>query len=587
MFFVKSFKTENKRGQQKNAAVNMLYSMLPIIKTLAGLAAASAVKGWGLVCRVLRRAARVVKPYAVRAFGAAYRATGALISAGAEKMRSSRARGILAAGTVAAAVAVIVTANAANYTAGVAVKFDGETVGYVTDANAALTVENDVQSKIYGNKMNIASMEYEETLVKRDDLSDNDELVSVVLDSMDGVKKCSALIVDGEVMGVAESRDTIEQALASLVASYTGDDFEFIGYENDLHITDIYVTEDGIEGIASSPEDFLSGKAGISVLTARIENGYDVELPYDTVVTYDDSRTSDYSKVKTKGQSGVGFISERVIYCNGKRVTSGVLYSEILQAPVNEEVVNGISTNSVRLTSGEYVPASSALGGRKGSMVFPCAVTSRTYISSFWGDGRGHRGVDIASPYGSDIYAAMDGVVTFSGTKGAYGRCIIIKHSDGLETLYSHNSRNLVKVGEIVSAGELIAKVGATGNATGNHLHFSVMINGEMVDPGSYIGLSGGSGSAKGGSQTAASADTKHDDTGSAPDDGEKAEETPAEEPVKPNKPAEEPDAGGKTETPTEEDKKSETGTGNKADGTEKETESEDKPASEEQNQEQ
>ncbi len=330
---------------------------------------------------------------------------------------------------MAAAVAVIVTANAANYTAGVAVKFDGETVGYVTDANAALTVENDVQSKIYGNKMDIASMEYEETLVKRDDLSDNDELVSVVLDSMDGVKKCSALIVDGEVMGVAESRDTIEQALASLVASYTGDDFEFIGYENDLHITDIYVTEDGIEGIASSPEDFLSGKAGISVLTARIENGYDVELPYDTVVTYDDSHTSDYSKVKTKGQSGVGFISERVIYCNGKRVTSGVLYSEILQAPVNEEVVNGISTKSVRLTSGGYVPASSALGGRTGSMVFPCAVTSRTYISSFWGDGRGHRGVDIASPYGSDIYAAMDGVVTFSGTKGAYGRCIIIKNT--------------------------------------------------------------------------------------------------------------------------------------------------------------
>ena len=66
-----------------------------------------------------------------------------------------------------------------------------------------------------------------------------------------------------------------------------------------------------------------------------------------------------------------------------------------------------------------------------------------------------------------------------------------------------------------------------------------------------------------------------------------KAEETPAEEPVEPNKPAEEPDAGGKTETPTEEDKTSETGTDDKADGTEKETESEDKPAAEEQNQEQ
>lgn len=580
MFFVRSYKTENKRGQQKNAAVNKLYSLLPVIKALAGLAAANAVKGWRLVCRAVRRAAEVIRPYAVRAFNAAYKTAGKLISVGAEKMRSSRARGILAAGTVAAAVAVIVTANAANYTAAVAVKFGGETVGYVTDANAALTVENDVQSKIYGNKMDIVSMEYEETLVKRDDLSDNDELVSAVLDSMDGVKKCSALIVDGEVMAVAESRETIEQALASLVASYVVDDFEFLGYENDLNITDIYVAEDYIEGIASSQDDFLSGKAGISVITARVENEYDVELPYETVVTYDESRTSDYSKVKTQGRNGVGFISERVIYRNGKRVSSGVMYSEVLEPTVNEEVVNGISTKSVRLTSGGYVPASSALGGRTGSMVFPCAVTSRTYISSFWGDGRGHRGVDIASPYGSDIYAAMDGVVTFSGTKGAYGRCIIIKHSDGLETLYSHNSRNLVKVGETVSAGELIAKVGATGNATGNHLHFSVMLNGEMVDPAPYIGLSGSSsGSNKGGSQTAAPADTKqNDDTGSAPDDGEKAEETPVEEPVKPDEPAETPDTGDKTETPGGDQKAPETGNDSKTDGTENEAESDEKP---------
>ena len=69
------------------------------------------------------------------------------------------------------------------------------------------------------------------------------------------------------------------------------------------------------------------------------------------------------------------------------------------------------------------------------------------------------------------------------------GNMIKIKHADGTETVYAHNNKNLVKKGETVKAGQAIAKVGSTGNATGNHLHFELLVNGKRIDPATYVGL--------------------------------------------------------------------------------------------------
>lgn len=98
-----------------------------------------------------------------------------------------------------------------------------------------------------------------------------------------------------------------------------------------------------------------------------------------------------------------------------------------------------------------------------------------------------HNGVDLASPKGTAIYAAYDGVVvaaTYSGTMGNY---VMIDHGDGLYTIYMHASALYVKKDDIVVRGETIAAVGSTGRATGNHLHFSVRLNGEYVSPWNYI----------------------------------------------------------------------------------------------------
>ena len=100
-----------------------------------------------------------------------------------------------------------------------------------------------------------------------------------------------------------------------------------------------------------------------------------------------------------------------------------------------------------------------------------------------YGDVRMHTGVDIDGGSGLPIVAAKEGRVIFAGVFGGYGNCVIIQHGPGVSTLYGHMSSIDVSVGNNVNKGEFIGRVGATGVATGPHLHFEVRINGEPKDP--------------------------------------------------------------------------------------------------------
>ncbi len=109
-----------------------------------------------------------------------------------------------------------------------------------------------------------------------------------------------------------------------------------------------------------------------------------------------------------------------------------------------------------------------------------------SHVISGYGGKRRHTGVDIKNGPGTKIYAAFDGKVVQSGVFSGYGKCITIRHRNGLETRYSHNSKNLVTVGEMVKAGQVIGIVGRTGRATTEHVHFETRINGKAFDP-SYV----------------------------------------------------------------------------------------------------
>jgi len=127
-------------------------------------------------------------------------------------------------------------------------------------------------------------------------------------------------------------------------------------------------------------------------------------------------------------------------------------------------------------------------GGGGGGSVSSTGQLSWPVNGAFWSpfgmrNGRMHQGIDIGAPHGTPILAADSGTVITSRYGGAYGNYVVISHGNGITTLYSHNSSNAVKVGDYVSRGQVVGYVGSTGNATGNHIHFEVSVNGTRVDP--------------------------------------------------------------------------------------------------------
>lgn len=112
-------------------------------------------------------------------------------------------------------------------------------------------------------------------------------------------------------------------------------------------------------------------------------------------------------------------------------------------------------------------------------------------LSPYGSRGRGwHSGSDLKGESGDPIYAAFDGEVRLSRNYGGYGNVVVVRHANGLETAYSHNSRNLVKVGDRVKAGQKIALCGRTGRATGTHCHFEVRVLGQTINPALLLNFS-------------------------------------------------------------------------------------------------
>jgi murein DD-endopeptidase MepM/ murein hydrolase activator NlpD len=101
-----------------------------------------------------------------------------------------------------------------------------------------------------------------------------------------------------------------------------------------------------------------------------------------------------------------------------------------------------------------------------------------------------HEGIDIGAAQGTPIRSAAAGTVSFAGQMSGYGNIVIVQHAGGLSTRYAHQSAMLVTAGQPVAAGEVIGAVGATGEATGPHLHFEVRLNDVAVNPAPYLGLS-------------------------------------------------------------------------------------------------
>jgi murein DD-endopeptidase MepM/ murein hydrolase activator NlpD len=109
-------------------------------------------------------------------------------------------------------------------------------------------------------------------------------------------------------------------------------------------------------------------------------------------------------------------------------------------------------------------------------------------IDPFTGRTAYHKGIDFAGRAGAEVVAVASGVVIWSGPRFGYGELVEINHGNGYVTRYAHNADNLVAVGDTVRRGQVIARMGDTGRATGPNLHFEVLLNDKAVDPLTYIG---------------------------------------------------------------------------------------------------
>lgn len=139
-----------------------------------------------------------------------------------------------------------------------------------------------------------------------------------------------------------------------------------------------------------------------------------------------------------------------------------------------------------RLLVNRGLAGEAAIGGKPVASGYVSSVFGRR-TDPFSGRQAFHKGLDFTARAGTPVLAVASGVVTWAGWDKDYGKLIEIRHSDGYRTRYAHNQAILVKPGQVVMKGAQIGKVGATGRASGTHLHLEVLANGKLVDPRPYI----------------------------------------------------------------------------------------------------
>jgi murein DD-endopeptidase MepM/ murein hydrolase activator NlpD len=204
-----------------------------------------------------------------------------------------------------------------------------------------------------------------------------------------------------------------------------------------------------------------------------VKSGQILVLPIEKELVYTVQKGDILSKIAKQ----FGVTVNEIAKVNGI-VNPNILYiGQELVIPGGQNAVQVSSnTNNTRLRS-----ASTVNRGTISNFLWP--VQGR--ISSPYGPRSNgfHHGLDIAAPQSTPIKAARGGVVEFAGWLNVYGRTVIINHGNGYQTLYAHNSSIAVKEGQSVNAGQTIAKIGSTGNATGPHVHFEIIVDGNRVDP--------------------------------------------------------------------------------------------------------
>ncbi|WP_039767124.1 peptidoglycan DD-metalloendopeptidase family protein [Caldicellulosiruptor sp. F32] len=259
------------------------------------------------------------------------------------------------------------------------------------------------------------------------------------------------------------------------VIEYTvkeGDTLWDLSRKYNLAVDDIFASNPGLsEKIMPGQKIKLTKATPLINVMLEKEVEYEDVLPKEVKVIKSENYYTTQTIVKQEGKDGRAKIRAKIVYMNGLEYDRQIISQQLIQKPVERIVVVGTKKPPAYVATGRFsLPAWGTLTSRFG-------YRGREF----------HEGIDLAMPWGSNVYAADGGVVEFTGWSGGYGKLVIINHKNGYQTYYGHLSRILVSPGQKVAKGQLIAKSGSTGRSTGPHLHFEVRKNGVPQNPLRYL----------------------------------------------------------------------------------------------------
>lgn len=243
------------------------------------------------------------------------------------------------------------------------------------------------------------------------------------------------------------------------------------------------ITDDATQGAGTGIEanDAVNEEDEVTTLALKTTatRTFNEIMPCEVEYVFDDTILEGRKIIEIAGVDGIKRATYEISYVNDEEISRELKEEVVIRAPKTKKVKVG-----TRKATDEDIATSPT-----GTFITPCegSITSTFSGRTLFGRYEFHGALDISNNVGTPIYATDGGKVVYVGWNGTYGKCIIIDHGDGMESLYAHLNSYDVEVGEKVGQGWKIANMGVTGRVTGPHLHFEIRINGVRQDPQDYL----------------------------------------------------------------------------------------------------
>ncbi len=373
--------------------------------------------------------------------------------------------------------AVVMTVSASGLTFGYNVSYQDKVIAVVSSRQDFKSAEQSVLNQLDEKTANKASAspKFGLTLTVAQNFYNKEDIIKAIINNNDNIVEATAILLNGEPVICSEGEE-ITNAVNQRLTEYYVDGAENTSeFEEDIEVVKGYYLKSDLADLSEIKEYVSSlNVKTVSVVTKKIE------IPFETTNIKTNKKPVGFTKITKEGENGIAEKTQEIVSLNGKVTVKNDLAKTIIKEQSPKIVTVGTGVKYVNAT----VKANIASAG------FICPIRKGSYIvSAYYGDGRNHKGIDLAARCGTPIFAAAGGKVVYAGYDSDYGYNVIVKHSNGMKTRYAHANALCVKNGATVSQGDMIATVGNTGWSTGDHLHFEIIIGGNRVNPGPYIGL--------------------------------------------------------------------------------------------------